>query len=115
LLAQFSSSLDGDGDAAAAGVTATGSGGGAGAGDNDGGHLDVLGGLGLLRCGPVVASIENELDGAEEGAETIGDGHVDVKADERVGRPADAVEEAHQRQEERHVLHALRLYHFPLQ
>jgi translation elongation factor EF-G len=34
----------------------------------------------------------------------ITDRDVEVKFDESVGRPADAVEEAHQRQEEGHVL-----------
>ena len=42
------------------------------------------------------------------------DRDVEVEADERVGRPAAAVEEVHQRQEEGHVLNALRLDHFTL-
>lgn len=44
----------------------------------------------------------------------ITDRDVEVEFDESVGRPADAVEEAHQRQEEGHVLDALGLDHFTL-
>lgn len=92
-------SLDGDGDisAAAGGVV------------DGGGQLNVL--L-LLRGRLVVAGIEDQLDEAEKSAEAIGDCHVEVELDERIGRPAAAVEEVDQRQKEWHVLHTLGPDHF---
>ena len=89
--------LYGDGDFAAGAV---------GLGE-DGGQLDVLHLHLLLGCGLVVACVEDELGDAEDDAEAIGDGDVEVELDESVRGPADAVEQADEGEEQGHVLDAL--------
>ena len=61
----------------------------------------------IIRCGPVVSASSMSQRRSEESDQ--------VEADERVGRPAAAVEEGDQRLEEGDVLNALGLDHCALQ